>query len=115
MALYGNYYILGFAPTFPPTSTAHSDLSQVQLGPGNQASAIIPKPLTSILSISQAAVKAFCDKYNLGDKEREGLLKLEFRIGDALDTVTESEWVISGLAPLHHCRVLLAWNTEQLA
>ncbi len=78
MALYGNYYIPGFAPMFPPTSTAHSDPSQVQLGPGNQAPAIVPKPLTPILSISQAAVKAFCDKYDLGDEEREGLRKLGF-------------------------------------
>jgi hypothetical protein len=119
MTLYGNYYTPGFAPlnatAFPPgpTSTAHSD--QVQLGQDNQAPAIVPKPFTSALSVSQAAVKAFCDKYDLGDEEREGLRKLGFRIGDALDTVTESEWAISGLAPLHRRHVLSAWNTEQSA
>jgi hypothetical protein len=115
MALYGNYFNPGFAPTFPPTPTADTDPSQVQLGQGNQALAIVPKLPAPALSVPQAAVKAFCDKYNLGDEERDGLCKLGFRIGDALDTVTESEWVISGLAPLHRRRVLLAWNTEQSA
>jgi hypothetical protein len=119
MSLYGNYYTPGFASlnamAFPSASTAHSD--QVQLGQGNQAPAIASQTLTpaSSLSVSQAAVKAFCDKYDLGDEEREGLRKLGFRIGDALDTVTESEWAMSNLAPLHRRRVLLAWNTEQSA
>jgi hypothetical protein len=91
--------------------------NEVQSGQGNQA--VVPKQLTPeltpALSAPLAAVKAFCDKYDLGDEEREGLRKLGFRIGDVLDTITESEWAISGLPPLHRRRVLLAWNTEQLA
>jgi hypothetical protein len=58
-------------------------------------------------------MKVFCDKYDLGDEERVGLRNLGFRVGDALDTVTEAEWVTSGLAPLHRRHVLLAWKTEQ--
>jgi len=118
MAHYGNYYISEFAPgppnttTLPPTPTVHSD--QVQLGQDNQAAvAVVPEQLTPILSITQAAMKAFCDKYDLGDEEHEGLCKLGFQIGDVLDTVTESEWAISGLALLHWRHVLLAWNTKQ--
>ena len=115
---YGTPYASGFpplnAPAFLPNVTStttgvHSE--QVQLDQGNKA--VVPEQLTPTLSVVQAAVKAFCDKYEFGDEEREGLRKLGFRMGDALDTVTEIEWAVSGLAPLHRCRVLSAWNTEK--
>jgi hypothetical protein len=120
MASYDNhYYSPGFAPlnptAFPPTPIIHSESNQVQSGPSgpSQGNAVVPKQLTPALSAPLAAVKAFCDKYDLGDEEREGLCKLGFRIGDVLDTVTESEWAISGLPPLHRRRILLAWKAEQ--
>jgi hypothetical protein len=113
MTPYGNYYAPGFAPlnatAFPPG--IHSN--QLSQAPGNQA--VVHEKLTPPLSVPQAAVKAFYDKHGLGDEEHEGLRKLGFRIGDALDTVTKSEWAISGMAPLHRRRVLLAWNTEKSA
>lgn len=120
MAPYDNhYYSPGFAPlnptAFPPTPIIHSESNRVQSGPSQGNQAVVPIQLTPALSVPLAAVKAFCDKYDLGDEEREGLCKLGFRIGDALDTVTESEWAISGLPPLHRRRILLAWNTEQSA
>jgi hypothetical protein len=111
---YGNQYASGFAfPPIPPIPGSSLHSNQVQLGERNQAAtALVPKQPSPSLTVPQAAVKAFCDKYDLGDEEREGLQKLGFRVGDALDTVTESEWLVSGLAPLHRRRVLLAWNTE---
>lgn len=94
--------------------TAHVD--QVQSSQTNVTNhTVIPILSTPTLSAPQAAVKAFCDKHEFGEEEREGLRKLGFRIGDDLDTVTESEWVVCGLAPLHRRRVLLAWNTERSA
>lgn len=121
VAPYGSlgHYAPGFAPlnpvAFPPASAPGHSLysNQVQLDDSTvRNQAVVPEQSNPGLSVPQVAVKAFCDKYDLGDEEREGLRKLGFRVGDALDTVTESEWVISGLAPLHRRRVLLAWNTE---
>lgn len=120
---YGSHYAPGFAPSnpaaFPPAAPLSLQSDHVQLGDSSHGrdgtvrnQAIVPETLTQSLSVPQMAVKAFCDKYELGDEEREGLRKLGFRVGDALDTVTENEWVISGLAPLHRRRVLSAWNTE---
>jgi hypothetical protein len=106
MMLYSNYYP---SPThFPPVPA-----NQVQLSQADTANhAAIPTSSTPTLSAPQAAVKAFCDKYDFGNEEREALHKLGFRIGDDLNSVTDDEWGTSGLAKLHRRRVLLAWNTE---
>ena len=92
MALYSNYYnpTTPFPPALPPT--AHADQAQLASSQTNHL---------ATLSAPQAAVKKFCDKYEFGDEEREGLRKLGFRIGDDLGTITEGEWVTCGLAPLH--------------
>ena len=112
MAPYINYYNSAGTP-FPPRPPIPTESSQVtQTNVINHA--VIPVLSTPTLSAPQAAVKAFCDKYDFGDEEREGLRKLGFQISDDLDTVTEGEWVLCGMAPLHWRRVLLAWNTEKL-
>ena len=114
---YGNLFPPGFAsqPLLNATVTPYPGQAPPQVQPGQGNQTVAPEQLTPTLLVSQAAVKAFCDKYDLGDEEREGLHKLGFRIGDDLNTVTESEWAVSGLAPLHRRRVLSAWNTEQSA
>jgi len=51
---------------------------------------------------------AWCAKYKLDDKILAGLEKLGFRIGDALDVITEQDYAEVGLKKLQWNRVLKA-------
>jgi hypothetical protein len=73
----------------------------------------VPGPSSSTTS-SRMGVDQWCDKFDLGDEEREGLKKLGFRVGDNLTLVDAAMWAISGLAPLHRQRILAAYNANSV-
>jgi hypothetical protein len=61
---------------------------------------------------ARMGVDQWCDKFDLGDEERDGLKKLGFRVGDDLTTVDEGMWDYSGLGPLHRQRILAAFKAS---
>lgn len=62
-----------------------------------------------------SGLEDWCNKHNLGNEERLGLLKLGFRVGDNnLITLPTSEWEWAGLGPLHKQRILAAYNAEHV-
>jgi hypothetical protein len=66
-------------------------------------------------STTQITVEEWCKKHNLGDDERQGLMKLGFRVGDKLDGLSKDMWEWADLGPLHQQRILAAYhNTEQV-
>jgi hypothetical protein len=116
-------------PTFPgfpyggmPSSPGYPPLPwgyPLPMAPGSaptppmsvpQLSSSTPAPFT------QLTVEDWCRKHNLGDDERQGLMKLGFRVGDKLDGLSKDMWEWADLGPLHQQRILAAYsNAEQIA
>ena len=64
---------------------------------------------------STSSLEDWCNKHNLGNEERLGLIKLGFRVGDKnLVTLPAPEWEWAGLGPLHKQRILAAYNAEHV-
>ena len=60
-----------------------------------------------------SGLENWCSKHNLGNEERQGLMKLGFWVGDGnLVALPASEWEWAGLGPLHKQRILAAYNAE---
>ena len=63
--------------------------------------------------VGTESVDDWCNKFNLGDEERQGLNKLGFRVGDKLDSLTNDVWDWAGLAPLCRMQILAAYQSSQ--
>lgn len=76
-----------------------------------------PTKATAGPSASRAAdrdiINEWCNTYELGEDERQGLAKLGFKAGDKLDGLTNSVWEWAGVAPLCRLRILAAYETSQ--
>ncbi|KAJ7831198.1 hypothetical protein B0H14DRAFT_3464204 [Mycena olivaceomarginata] len=59
--------------------------------------------------IPDCGVHDFCTEYKLGLEAERGLEKLEFQIGDDLDSLPEAEWQKAGFTHLGWKRVLAAY------
>lgn len=57
------------------------------------------------------SVDEWCRRHSLGEDERQGLIKLGFKVGDKLDDLTNDLWEWAGLAPLCRMRILVAYRT----
>lgn len=75
-----------------------------------QLSSSTPAP-----SSTQLTVEDWCKKHNLGDKERQGLMKLGFCVGDKLDGLSLGMWEWADLGPFHQQRILAAYSNDQSA
>ena len=90
-------------PMHAHTASHASPVSLVTAGP------IIPGPA------AQPSLEDWCSKHKLGNEERQGLIKLGFRVGDDnLVTLPASEWEWAGLGPLHKQCILTPYSAEQV-
>jgi hypothetical protein len=93
----------GSAPIMPPTGMP-------TMMPQPSSNTGTPTP-----SSTQLTVEEWCKKHNLGDDERQGLMKLGFRVGDKLDGLSKEMWEWADLGPLHQQRILAVYsNAEQV-
>ncbi|KAJ7105264.1 hypothetical protein C8R44DRAFT_745976 [Mycena epipterygia] len=66
-------------------------------------------PRSSSPPIPDCGVHDFCKDYKLGPDAEQGLQKLEFQIGDIIDTLPEAAWKEAGFSHLGWKRVLVAY------
>lgn len=73
--------------------------------PQMSSSTAAPGPPTQLTEVEE-----WCRKHGLGNDERQGLMKLGFRIGDKLDKLSKDLWEWADLGPLHQQRILAAYS-----
>lgn len=62
--------------------------------------------------LSGPSLDRWCLKHNLGEEERQALIKLGFRVGDNIKKVTPAEWEWTGLPPLPRQRIMDAYDAD---
>jgi hypothetical protein len=112
----------GFFPYFnspqgyPPPPPMPWNYPTMSLAPSHAMvqSTVAAGPSTRLNSLSGPTLDGWCLKHNLGEEERQALIKLGFRVGDNMKKVTPAEWEWTGLPPLPRQRILDAYDADQV-
>jgi hypothetical protein len=72
------------------------------------------QPSQQIHSIpAQNTVEAWCQTYGLGAEECQSLIKLDFKVGDKLDALSDTIWEWAAVPPLRRIRILDAYTASK--
>lgn len=106
----------GSAAGFPTQMQLFAAANQLPLGFAAhqvpQQTQMIPQP---DLIAGEITVEAWCHKYSLGDEECQSLIKLGFKVGDKLDSLSADIWEWAGVPPLRRMRILDAYAASKAA
>ena len=83
------------APSMSPSPAAHQPSQQIHSIP------------------AQNTVEAWCQTYGLGPEECQSLIKLDFKVGDKLDALSDTIWERAAVPPLRRIRILEAYSASK--
>jgi len=62
---------------------------------------------------TQNTVETWCQTYGLGPEECQSLIKLDFKVGDKLDALSDAIWEWAAVPPLRRICILEAYATSK--
>jgi hypothetical protein len=101
--VYGNW---GYSAPPPPPLPATPQRRASPVQAGGLVSSPIPLPMKDL----EMSFDEFCISYGLSGQDKAGLIKLGFKVGDKLGSVTVEDQQEAGIKPLEWQRIYAAYK-----